>query len=79
MSPSDRMARGARVKQLMEDETFSAALLAVDHEIRDAIVKTGHEDQKIREALYHEYHALKRVISKLKQWQADGAIAGQDA
>lgn len=73
-----RAALGSRCRQLIESETFQQAIAAVDHEFREAMFRTKPEETEKREALYHEYKGLQRVLGRLKSWEQDGVMANRE-
>ena len=75
MTPAQRKHRATRAHNLLQDGVFVEAAAALDKELQEAIVKTKPDQAELRETLYHEYHGLKRVISKLNAWVSDGQMA----
>jgi len=71
----ERMARGARVRELSQSAMFQEAVKEVDGFYREALFKTTLEASAKREELFMEYHALKRVLVRLNSWQQDGEVA----
>ena len=70
-----RLARGARCRELAQSPMFMDAVEALDAEYRTAMFQTLPEARDLREQLFLEYHALRRVIKRLKAWEQDGVLA----
>lgn len=71
----ERAALGARCRELMQSETFQVAISAVDQDFQRQIMSTRPDQTEKREQLFLEYHALKRIIGKLRNYEADGEMA----
>ncbi len=74
-SIEERAALGARCRELLENPVFREAIEAVDAEFREAVFRTAMEEADKREALFREYHALRRVVHRLRNWEQDGVLA----
>ena len=70
-----RAALGSRCRELMQSPVFQEAMTAVNAEFERAILSSKPAEAESREELFKEYHALKRVVSRLSKWEQDGVMA----
>ena len=71
----ERMALGARCRELAQSPAFIEAVEAIDGDYRSAMFKTAVEAKDTREMLYLEYNGFRRIIARLKSWERDGILA----
>jgi hypothetical protein len=62
----------------MQSEVFKEALGGVNEAYERAILESAPHDGKRRDELFMEYHALKRVVARLRKWEADGELAKRE-
>lgn len=73
-----RAARGARSRELLDSDTFQGAVGDLNAELERSILTSRPHDTEARERQFLEYHALKRVVSRLHQWVEDGNLAQRE-
>jgi len=71
----ERMALGARCRELLQSPAFMESVEAIDADFRSTMFKTAVEAKDTREMLYLEYSGFRRIIARLKSWERDGVLA----
>lgn len=72
MTDQEVLDRAAHAKQILDDEVFKEAVLAVDEQIvaEWRVALTG----EIRETAHYRLHALNAVVSRIRGMMEDGEI-----
>ena len=73
MTAEERIARGRRVKELLDDEVFTDALEAVKARIRGEWEAA--EEPRLREAAWYKMKALPYLVEQLRRIINDGEHA----
>lgn len=75
MNDHQEAARGDRARTLLDSAAFKEAKDAVEDYYRKSIFETAPADAEKREALFMEYHAFRRVVKRLLDWEQSGQLA----
>lgn len=75
MNDHQDAVRGDRARKLLDSDVFKEAKDAVEGFYRKAIFETAPDDAAAREALFMEYHAFRRVVKRLLDWEQSGQLA----
>jgi hypothetical protein len=74
----DQIRRGQNAARLMKDETFQAAMEAVQEDLFSGLLVTTPEQAAKREEIYHSLRALESVAAKLEAAVNNGAVEARE-
>ena len=74
----ERAALGSRCRELLKSPTFMEAMTAVNDDYERAILSSAPNATEVREQIYREYCAFKRITQRLKSWEQDGVLAQEE-
>lgn len=75
MTPEQELQRAERARQILEDEIFSEAVLALESTILIGIAKAPIKDREMREMLSVRYSVLHDILGQLKTHMETGKLA----
>jgi hypothetical protein len=75
MTPEQELQRAERARQILEDELFSSAVLAIESTLLIGIAKAPIKDREMREMLSIRYSVLHDLLGQLKTHMESGVLA----
>lgn len=75
MSDKDEIKRGDRARQILEDDIFKDAVLAIREALLQGIRTSAFKDEKLREKLCHRFCLLEDLIGEIRAVMETGHMA----